>query len=240
MKIGLVVAGMVDNDVNQQLCELEKCLTNSDVDLLCFGESFLQGFDGLTWDYKTDLKRALTLDSAEILAVRELAVKYKTALSFGFIMREDNDLYSVNLVVDARGDVVDLFKRVSTGWKEKIADEHYKEGDKFHTFEFAGKTIATAICGDLWTLGRVEEMASLKPDIVLWPLYIDYSVKVWNDSELYEYANEVARVEAPVLMINSFNTEYEGAQGGAYQFRYGRVLDALDPGESGILVVEID
>ena len=55
MKIGLVSAHMVDNDINKQISEMEHYLKNSqDCDWLCFGEAFLHGFYGLAWSYDQD------------------------------------------------------------------------------------------------------------------------------------------------------------------------------------------
>jgi N-carbamoylputrescine amidase len=31
--------------------------------MVCFGETFLQGFDTLTWNYETDQKTAMAVDS---------------------------------------------------------------------------------------------------------------------------------------------------------------------------------
>ena len=38
------------------ISQIEKALSAAQgrVDLLCFGEAFLQGFDSLSWDYETD------------------------------------------------------------------------------------------------------------------------------------------------------------------------------------------
>ena len=47
---------------------------------------------------------------------------------------------------------MDVFRRVSDGWKEPIADDHYKEGDGFHAFDFDDKKILIGICGDFWHL----------------------------------------------------------------------------------------
>ena len=56
MKIGLVSALMKDNNIEHQLGVIEGYLKeNKSCEMLCFGESFLQGFDALSWDYKIDI-----------------------------------------------------------------------------------------------------------------------------------------------------------------------------------------
>lgn len=44
---------------------------------------------------------------------------------------------------------IDLFHRVSIGWKEYTqTDGHYCEGKHFNAFEYEGKRFAVALCGD--------------------------------------------------------------------------------------------
>jgi len=47
------------------MSQIELAMKRSEgkVEMLCFGEAFLQGFDALCWDYDTDKKIALELTS---------------------------------------------------------------------------------------------------------------------------------------------------------------------------------
>ncbi len=56
MRIGLVSYAFKNKDIAFNIGEIEKVLseTTGRVDLLCFGEAFLQGFDALCWDYDID------------------------------------------------------------------------------------------------------------------------------------------------------------------------------------------
>lgn len=43
--------------------------------------------------------------------------------------------------------MIDLYRRVSPGWKESFADEHYREGEEFHSFLFLDRPAeSTARC----------------------------------------------------------------------------------------------
>lgn len=237
MKIGLVSALMVDNNIQHQLNQIEFYVkNNSQCDLLCFGESFLQGFEGLTWNYEEDLKRAISIDSSTIDYIKNIASKYKTAISFGFIEEYQKKLFSSNLVINSAGKIIDVFRRVSIGWKEHRANkELYREGNNFHTFSYMEITFATAICGDLWHDNFLEEMIKSKTDIVLWPLYIDYSIDDWNKNEKIAYCDRVSKINAPVLMINSFVNDPSRAKGGCYVFFQNKILSSLELGNMGVL-----
>lgn len=240
MKIGLVSARMRENALEEQINEIKNHLEQAEgYDLLCFGESFLQGFEGLSWEYEQDRSRALTVDSAPIQQIVRLAEHYHCGLSFGFIEREGEVLYSSNLVISKRGNFVDLFRRVSPGWKEPHADFHYQEGDGFHTFRINGLTFAAAICGDLWDEANITALGKLKYDVLLWPLYVDYSVEQWEKEQLAAYAAQAGKTGKPVLMVNSWVDDPTRAKGGCYYFEAGKVTAALPAGQGGVLGVEL-
>ena len=241
MKIGLVSSLMKDNNIEHQLGQMEYYISlNHNCDLICFGESFLQGFEGLTWKYDEDIKRALTKDGPVILYIRELAKRYNCGISFGFIEKEGNNIYSSNMVINSKGKIVDIFRRVSIGWKEPIANSLYKEGNGFHTFTYLDKVIGVAICGDVWHDNFLGELEHMKMDALLWPLYIDFSIEDWNKTYKKEYAERTKNLPYPALMINSYVEEPKGAKGGCYVFYQNQIISSLPMGNIGILEFDLN
>lgn len=240
VKIGLVSCLMKDNDIELQLAQIEYYVsTNHTCDLICFGESFLQGFEGLTWNYDEDLKRALEQDDPIILHIRELAKSYHCGISFGFFEKENSTLYSSNMVINSEGNIIDVFRRVSPGWKEPIAGSMYKEGKGFHTFTYMDKVLGVAICGDVWHDSFLKELELMDMDALLWPLYVDYSPEEWNASFQYEYAERTQKLTYPALMINSFVEDSRRAKGGCYVFYQNRIQSSLPMGNIGVLKFEL-
>ena len=139
--------------------------------------------------------------------------------------------------------LIDVFRRVSVGWKDvRRTDGHYREGDGFHLFSYGGIRFATALCGDLWTPGRPEELAALGADAVLWPVWCDYPAAEWNEQVKLEYAAQASRCGCPVLYVNPFCVDPaapDAAAGGAACFSGGRIVCEAPAGESGILFVEL-
>ena len=139
--------------------------------------------------------------------------------------------------------LIDVFRRVSVGWKDvRRTDGHYREGDGFHLFSYGGIRFATALCGDLWTPGKPEELAALGADAVLWPVWCDYPAAEWNEQVKLEYAAQASRCGCPVLYVNPFCVDPDApdaAAGGAACFSGGRIVCEAPAGESGILFVEL-
>ena len=240
MVIKLISAPMF-NDTSRNVETLSRSMGEKrGADLLVFGEAFLQGFDGLTWDVEEDKDIALSLQDDVIKVLRGLAEAHSVAVSFGFYEKEQRNIYSSNLCIDKNGDILDVYRRVSKTWTPEHAGRHYKTGDDFHTFHFMDKKLLVAICGDLWFAENLDRINELEPDLILWPLYIDYSIEEWSRGEKDEYARQVSGLNAPVLMVNSFLQESKGAVGGAYLFDGGAIKDSLPLGEIGSLTITIE
>lgn len=241
MKIALASAPVRNRDIDFNVRTMIDCMTScaGKADLIVFGESVLQGFDALCWNYEADRNMVVSLTDAPIQRLRDAARASGIAVSFGFIQRAGEWLYSSQVFIGADGEIVDLYHRVSVGWKEyRHTDEHYREGKFFHSFYYKGLRFAVGLCGDLWTEGRPEEMQALDPDAVLWPVWCDYEAEEWNRTTKYDYAEQAALCAPTVLLVNPFCLE-SGAAGGAALFRDGKIIDELPSGKSGILIAEL-
>ncbi len=245
MKIALASAAVKNRDIAFNIRAMIDAMEAAcgEADLILFGESVLQGFDSLCWDYEIDKNMAVALTDAPIQRMCEAAKQCEIAVSFGFIERIDDILYSSQIFIGSDGEIETVFHRVSIGWKEfSKTDDHYREGNNFEKFRYSGKSFAIGLCGDLWTDGRPEEMKALNADVVLWPVWCDYNADEWNNSIKYEYAEQAGLCGGCVLLVNPYcadAAENDAAAGGAACFKNGSVIVDVPAGDSGILFVEV-
>lgn len=245
MKIALASAPVKNRDiafnVQRMIDVIDGC--RGKADMVVFGESVLQGFECLCWDYETDLNMAAAQNDPRIAQIRDAAERNQIAVSFGYIEKVNDALFSSQLVIDDTGAVIHNFHRVSVGWKEYWqTDEHYCEGKSFEAFCYGGKKFAVGLCGDLWTDGRPEEMKALNADIVLWPVWCDYGAEEWNNNTKYEYARQAALCGRDVFLVNPFCVDPSAedcATGGGVHFRGGRIVSERPAGLPGILIAEL-
>lgn len=115
----------------------EKCAGKADVVL--FGEAFLQGFSGIRFEPEYDRAIALSRTDPVIGEIGAMAKEFSLAVSFGFIEKDCGSFFSSQMTLDSGGRIIDLYRRVSPGWKEPFAGKEYREGSGFHTFPFLGK-----------------------------------------------------------------------------------------------------
>lgn len=244
MKCALAAVGFINENTesnkNTIIETMIKCASKADV--VIFGEAFLQGFYALSFDEKHDSDMAVTKNSQVIADICSAARNYAIAVSFGFIEREKDCFYSSQLTIDKDGTIIDLYRRVSPGWKEQFAGEKYCEGKCFSTFVFEKKKVTIALCGDLWDDENVRKINSINPDVIWWPVYTDYNFNEWNSSAKYEYAEQTGKTSAPVLYVNSLcidkADEEEVAKGGAVLFNKGSIVCEIPSGKENVLVVE--
>ena len=236
MRVGLVSYRCESHSVLFNMSQIEKAMKHSEgkVDLLCFGEAFLQGFDALSWDYEADKALAVELSSETIAQLRDLTVQYGISLITGYIEKDLEKLYS-SCVAISDGKIIHNYRRISKGWKEYTkTDGHYCEGTATDSFKLHGKDICLALCGDLWDFPEKFRTENL----LIWPVYVNYSVEEWNSGALDEYAAQAAMAAKDVLMINPLDNEPEN-HGGSFYFRDGKIIARLPFDEEGILVVSI-
>lgn len=247
MKIALISAVFKNGKTEENIRVMTECIiqaSNAGADMAVFGESAMQGFDALVWEYQKDVKTAMPANSDGCMQLMNTSKQYEIAVSFGFFERVDDAIYSSQITIGKDGRILDVFRRVSEGWKTEQADAHYREGSGFSCFEFMGKRFAVALCGDLWYDEHVLDIAKLHPDIVLWPVYCDYDADEWNSAIKHEYAQQVKDLYAHVLWVNPFCGD-EGeidapcAVGGGAHFKQGTIVAEHAAGTPDMLIVEI-
>ena len=244
VKCALASMGFINEDLqyNKKVIVDTMKVYSTKSDIVIFGEAFLQGFDGATFHVEHDMQIAISQDDPIIKEICSVARQYAIAVSFGFIEKTEKFFFSSQITIDAHGNVIDLYRRVSPGWKESFANEQYREGDGFHNFDFMGKKVVIGLCGDLWYDENIDKVKQLNPDVVFWPVYTDFNSEEWNTSEKYEYASQASKFCDKVLYVNSVCKDKdtnEIARGGSAFFEYGSICREVPSGKEAILLIEI-
>lgn len=166
MRCALASLGFVNEEVayNKQVILDTMKKYAKDADIVIFGEAFLQGFYGVNFDVEHDERLAVSQQDSVIKEICDAAKAYGIAVSFGFIEKAEGYFYSSQITIDAFGRILDVYRRVSPGWKEAFATQQYREGNGFHVFSYMDKRIVVGLCGDFWFDVNVEEAKRLLPD----------------------------------------------------------------------------
>ncbi len=233
IKIAMAPYRFKNGDVRFNLQQMEKAIqsiSGKTVNLICFGESFLQGFDSLNWNYAHDREVAITKDSPEMSEICELSRRYMVDILFGYIEREEETLYSSSALIQD-GELKFNYRRISKGWKDyNKTDEHYHEGTEVKAFDYHGHSMTVALCGDMW-----EYLERFVNDgILLWPIYVNFPENNWAE----DYAKQAVKAVKRCLLVNSIS-EDPIAHGGAFCFENGKVVSSQPFDEEACLIVEL-
>lgn len=234
MVIWLACYEFINNDVKFNISQIEKALQHTPkVDLLCFGEAFLQGFDAFCWSYDTDKTIAVSQQSTEIKQIEQLSKRYATDIAFGYLEKDGDKLFSSYAVV-IDGKLAHNYRRISIGWKEYTqTDEHYVEGNSVLTFNYKGHNLTIALCGDVWEFPQKFQ----NEDILIWPVYVNFSLQEWITEE-HDYAKQAQLVCNNVLMVNSLSNN-PPCHGGCSYFSNGTTQQKLPFDTQDILTVKV-
>lgn len=102
MRIGLASYEFINNDIEFNISQIEKAMKSvqGEVELLCFGETFLQGFDALNWNYENDKDIAVSTDSRVMRRLCDMTLQYKVDLLVGYIEKCGDAIYSSCAVIE--------------------------------------------------------------------------------------------------------------------------------------------
>lgn len=236
MKIALAAYECRNHDMEFNLSQIEKAFDNAKgkADIVCFGESFVQGFDALTWNYEVDKEIAVSMDSIVFKKLCDWTVQYGVDLLIGYFEKNEGKIYSSCAVIE-KGTVIHNYRRITKNWKEyEITDNHYQEGTEVKEFEYKNHKIMISLCGDLWTKPQLFQTNHL----LIWPVYVNFSLEEWEQEEV-EYAKQANLVSRKTLLINSISKEPK-ALGNAFYFENGTIKDKLAFGIEGMLITEFE
>jgi predicted amidohydrolase len=242
MNIGLASVKFINNDID---FNLKNCMwftqkaKERNVDLVLFGEAYLQGFESLVWKPEIDLAVGIARQSEIMDKLRNCCKEENIAIGIGYIEREENKLYSSYLVIDKDGNDIANYRRISNGWRiENVDSKTYKEGTEFSIFEFMGYKMTVGLCGDFWTDEIIKKFPKHNIDIALWPVFVSRDNKKMRTDEFNEYIEQSRKINKNIFFVNSI---CEGknyiAYGGAFAIINNELKAFLDQEKEDILVV---
>ena len=241
MKISLLSYEFINNCIRTNSATMIHALQKANeerVDLIVFGESFIQGFDSLQWNFEKDQNIAFFLSSYEIRCIRAMCRRYHVACAFGYFERNEQNIFSSYLFIGKDGGIISNYRRRSLGWKEiSLCDEHYDEGTAFEVFEYEGLRFTCALCGDLWDDKLLDEMKRLEADVILWPVYVNFTAEQW-EMEREAYQKRAAVLKPYVLLVNSYTKE-PLSMGGSFVHKDGHILMEGKRGIPDKITIEI-
>jgi len=242
MIIGLTMAKFINNNIGSNIStciSFIKEAKEKGVDLIMFGEAFLQGFGALEWIPEKDLLVGIERQSNELNMLRKYCRKKEIALGIGYIERENGTLFSSYLVINKKGHDLINYRRISKGWRiEKSENNVYTEGTTFYTFDFMDHKITAGLCGDFWTDEVIDKLPQ-DIDTVLWPAFVCYDKNEWTEEEYNDYIKQSKKICKNIFFVNSICEDEESlAYCSSFAIINKKLIASIEQGKENILIIK--
>ncbi|MDI6738963.1 MAG: carbon-nitrogen hydrolase family protein [Candidatus Edwardsbacteria bacterium] len=176
------------------------------------------------------------------------AAKLRIHVGLGLLERDCGALYDSAVLFNDEGQLALHYRRMTSGWHGPKTDAAvYQQGTAPGCAETALGRMAFLLCGDLFDDEVLAQAKFLRPDFLLYPFardLKDYSCdqRQWDADEFPHYAERVAMLGAPALMVNYIGTpeiEDDSFGGAMIVSGTGELLSQLPLGQEGLLVADV-
>lgn len=142
MRIALVQSHIIWEDRDKNLSGLEKTVSeNGDADLFLFPEMSFTGFS-MNTDKTADLR------GETVSFVKDIALRYKVTIGFGWVRKTDEKCENVYTVIDSSGMILSEYTKIHP-FSYSGEDKYFRGGNKISVFRIENIPFSTFICYDL-------------------------------------------------------------------------------------------
>jgi len=201
VKVAICQIFCLDGDRSGNLVRIENAVREAkqaEVDIVCFPETSLLG-----WVNPEAHGRAHPIPGKDSELLCKLAEKYKIHLCIGLAEKDGDRLYDSVILADDAGKI--LLKHRKINILTNLMTPPYTEGKEIGCTETKFGTIGLLICADTFKTDILEQMARLKPDLVLVPFGWAARQEQWPEhgQELRKTVSKAARtIGAPVVGVD--------------------------------------
>ncbi|MEZ0395681.1 MAG: carbon-nitrogen hydrolase family protein [Anaerolineales bacterium] len=237
MRAGLIPLRTIPRQVEQNLAELERRLTEAarfSPDLVCLPECTLTGYLYEQSDFE---RFAEPLDGPGARRLADLARRFEVFLCAGLLERAAEGVYNAALLFDRRGHLRLHHRKI----EEKPP---FLCGRSFRSAETELGRLGILVCGDLFN-EQVIAQVDRSLDFLLMPMSRSFDGRSpdaarWEREERQVYLDGVRQAGVTTLIVNALEPlPEEGAFGGALAVRAdGALLGESRHGTDQLLLVD--
>ena len=199
--------------------------SSNDADMIIFPEDCVTGLRNND-NPEHDIKLGLTIRSAEILTIRELARELEITVVLGFLELYEDKLYDSSIMIHPDSATVDIYRRISRGWHgPAVSPNFYGHGTELKKIDTKIGSFTILLCGDLFDDNIVEQAKNIDAEYLIYPMLRDSYPKFkahWWEDEFEKYREQLQKIGKRTFMINGID-ESKGRK----IFGGGWILDEL-------------
>jgi len=155
----------LDGDRAGNFVRIENALReakDAQADIVCFPETAILG-----WVNPEAHKRAHPIPGEDTKRLSELAVRYQIYICIGLAEKSDKNLFDSAVLIDETGKIILKHRKINL--LTELMTPPYTAGEEIQIKETPLGRIGMLICADTFKEEVLEQMAQLKPDLLLVP-----------------------------------------------------------------------
>jgi predicted amidohydrolase len=205
--LGVFLAGQDRRENLARMTGLCDRAAGHGADLVVFCEAAVTGFAGND-EPPHDLALGEPIPGPATAALGSAARRVGLWIGFGLFERAGSVLYDSAVLLDRRGKLRQVYRRIDPHWHRADADAGvYRQGSQPVAVAADFGTVSALICGDLFNDAVVGQLAAQRPDVVVIPMARGFDADVaddaqWQDQEQAIYADRLRRIGAVGLLAN--------------------------------------
>ena len=165
VKIALAQIFCLDGDRSGNFVRIEGALAEAKelgAEIVCFPETAILG-----WVNPVAHERAFPIPGEDSDRLCRLAADNNIFISIGLAEKEDDKLFDSVILIDNKGNIILKHRKINT--LDELMDRPYTAGTEIKTADTKFGKIGLLICADSFKKEILNEMAKLKPDLMLIP-----------------------------------------------------------------------
>lgn len=226
LKIGLVQLSVSEGDVQKNrrhIKELARKYVADDIDLLCFPELCISGYEFAKAKESNKEKEFFS----------ELSRECKIAVMAGVNVQENGKFYDAVCMWDEEGNLLGEYRKIHL-WDKEC--DFFEAGDELVLVPFKGWQIGILICADLRFFEISTPLKNMGADVIIYP-----SAWMAGWKELFHLCAGMRAAENQIytITLNRASKEEQYCGGTALFGPDGRMLRQIKQDEEGYLRVEL-
>lgn len=215
MKIasGVFKSGTIEENlvkIKEQMVEAKQ----NGADMILFSECQLCSFC-VGENVIADRKVALASNDERIKDLCEKAKELQIAVGIGFLEMKDGGFFDSYAIIEKKGTIREIYRRVSKTWHDDVKGDMYCEGESVFSLVIEGLCFSILLCGDLFDDVLCAMVNATDCDICFVPLARSMGKKItqkeWEKEE-EAYRKQILKLNTNALLINQYydNGDYFG------------------------------
>lgn len=226
LKIGLVQLSVTEGEIEKNrahIRELALAYAKREVDLLCFPELCISGYDFYRAEHSQDEK----------LFFSALAKECNTAILAGICIKEDNTYYDAACMWDETGRLLGTYKKIHL-WDKECG--FFTRGEELILIPYRGWKIGLLICADMRFFEISTPLANMGADVIVYPsAWIDG----WKDLLHLCARMRAAENQIYAVALNRASGDVRYCGGTAVMGPAGNVLCAIEDDREGYVELQL-